>query len=244
MPRHGRPDDDPGGFLVPDLANDQHLGVLAEQMPGRDRKGQSARLADLGLHDARDHPFGGVFDRDHVASAQAREMRQARVNGGGLAAAGGPGQQDQPGGPAQAAFQLQPGRLGQAEVFERFGGRFREEAQHDFLPGDRRVSRHANVVGRADVAAADPPVLGHRILVGFEFGQVFDPAKHPVGGLPGDGRPGGHDAVEPEAHPQAGLLAPEVNVARAGFFSLADQLPDNAGGVGLGWVRCHEKSGH
>lgn len=47
-----RADGEAGGFVVANLADDQHLRVLPEEMPGGFGERQTARVVDFGLHHA------------------------------------------------------------------------------------------------------------------------------------------------------------------------------------------------
>src|SRR2546426_12122715 len=98
MSRERRAYGDVGGFFIADVTDHEHLRVLAQQVPGSLGEIQSARFVDLGLHDARDDLFGGIFGSDDVPSPALGELAKTRVNGGGFAAAGRAGQQQQAGG--------------------------------------------------------------------------------------------------------------------------------------------------
>ena len=116
MARQGCPHSDVGRFFIADFTDHEHLRVLAQQVPGSLGEIQSARFVDLGLHDARDDLFGGIFGSDDVPSPALGELAKTRVNGGGLAAAGRAGQQQQAGGLTQEVFQFQTGGGGKIQL--------------------------------------------------------------------------------------------------------------------------------
>ena len=103
MSGEGGLEGDLGGRQVADLAHPDHLGVLPHHRAEADRQVEPGRLVDLGLGHARDEHLDRVF-QGHQATAPARggrELAQAGVEGRGLAAAGGPGEQDRAGGLVQ-----------------------------------------------------------------------------------------------------------------------------------------------
>ena len=114
----GGADGDVGGFVIANLADDQHLRVLAEQVAGGFGEVEAAGFVDLGLHDAGDDLLDGVFDGDDVAAALGGEVAEAGVDGGGLAAAGGAGEQQQAGGLLEEAFEFGAGVGGEAQFGE------------------------------------------------------------------------------------------------------------------------------
>ena len=101
MPGQRRPHRDVGCLLIADLADDQHLRVLAQEMTRGLGKVQSAGLIHLSLHYAGDDLLCRVLDRDDVASTALREVAKAGINRRGLAAARRTGQQQQAGGLAE-----------------------------------------------------------------------------------------------------------------------------------------------
>src|SRR6185437_14043510 len=64
------------GLFVANFADDEHLRVLAQEMPRGFCEIQSAGFVDFGLHDAGNNLFGGGFDRDDVAPAEFGEKSQ------------------------------------------------------------------------------------------------------------------------------------------------------------------------
>ena len=85
-------DGDIGRLLITNLPDNKDLRILAKEMAGGFGEIQTTRFVDLRLHDAGDDLLGRVFDGDNVAATLFREVAEAGVNGGRLAAAGGAGQ--------------------------------------------------------------------------------------------------------------------------------------------------------
>ena len=58
------------GFRVPDLADQDHVGILAQHVPERGSEGERVAadlpLRDVGLHVAMEE-LDRILDRDHVA---------------------------------------------------------------------------------------------------------------------------------------------------------------------------------
>src|SRR5215472_7314483 len=110
------------GFFVADFADDEHLRVLSKQVPRGFSKIKAARLIHFCLHDARNDLLSRVFDGDNVASAELREESEAGVNGCGLAAAGGSGEQKQTCGLPQEIIEFRVSTLRELEVAKLLGG--------------------------------------------------------------------------------------------------------------------------
>ena len=85
------------GFVVANFSDDDHLGILPQQMACGRREIQSARFIDFRLHDAGNHLFDGIFNRDDVTSAGFGKVTQARVNRRRFSAASRAGQKEQAG---------------------------------------------------------------------------------------------------------------------------------------------------
>src|SRR5581483_12079493 len=81
--------------VVANLANNQNLRVLSEQMPRGFGKIQTDGFIDFCLHRAGNNLLNRVFDGDDMSSAGFGELPQTRVNRGCLAAAGWTSEQHQ-----------------------------------------------------------------------------------------------------------------------------------------------------
>ncbi len=84
---------DPRGLDVPDLADQDHVGVLAQDRPQPAGEGDAGLLVDLDLVDRGEGVLDRVLDRHDVAVG-AVDLAERRVERGGLAAAGRAGADD------------------------------------------------------------------------------------------------------------------------------------------------------
>jgi len=133
------------GFIT-NLADDERLRILPQQMPRGAGKIKADSLVHLGLHRAGNHLLHRVLHGDDLASAQFGQIAEAGVNGGGLAAARRAGQQQQSGGLTEKMFQLGVGVRGQGQFPQRFCRGRIEKAEDNFLAGHGRIGGHADVV--------------------------------------------------------------------------------------------------
>lgn len=237
VPGERGPDGKVSGFVVADFPQDQHLGVLAEEMPGGLGEVQAARFIDLGLHDAGDDLFGGVFDGDDVAPASLGEVPQAGIDGGGLAAAGGAGQEQEAGGLAQEVLEFGAGAGRKAQFFQALNSNRVEQTQDDFLAGDGWVSGDPDVAAGIEGRLVDAPILREGLLVGLEPGEELDSAKDAFSDLGRPGGGGGQHAIEAEGDGGAGAMAVQMDVAGVGALRLLDEPFEELGRGKLGAAR-------
>ena len=158
---------DAGGLLVADFADQDHVGVLAQDRAQRARERQLDLLVDLRLVDARQLVLDRIFDGDDVG-ALGLQRHQRRAERGGLAAAGRPDDEDH----AVLVFEEAPCRSLNAaaekpELLERrHAAVLIEDAQHHLLAVQRAQRRGAEVdvlavfVGDADAAVLRQALLG------------------------------------------------------------------------------------
>jgi hypothetical protein len=89
----GGADGDFGGFDVADFADEDDIGVMAEDAAEAGGEGEADVFAGLDLGDALELVFDGILDGDDFAFAVVG-MGEGGVEGGGFAAAGGAGEED------------------------------------------------------------------------------------------------------------------------------------------------------
>ena len=149
-----------GRGAIADLADHDDLGVLPHEEPQAGGQVQAGRRIDLRLGHAGHGHLDRVFQRDEAAAAAATcadQFAQAGVDGGRLAAAGRPGNEDRAGGLAQQLPQRGAGTSArQAQVVEPLVlARAAEEPHHGPLAVERgkRAQPHFHVAaGHADAA--------------------------------------------------------------------------------------------
>ena len=93
VPGQGRLDGDLGGLRVADLADHDLVRVVAQDGTQPAGEGQAFFLVDRDLHDAFHLVLDRVLDGDDLVG-RVLDLVQGGVQGGGLAAAGGAGDQE------------------------------------------------------------------------------------------------------------------------------------------------------
>ena len=118
-------DRDARGLGVADLADHHHVGILAQHRAQTLGEGEAGVRAHLGLGEGRDVELDGIFNRRNLGglSPLFLDVAERAVDGRGLAAAGGAGDEDEP--------------LGAAEQAEVLGLQARREAQRAEASGTR-----------------------------------------------------------------------------------------------------------
>jgi len=212
------------GFGVADLADHDHVGVLADEGAHRGGKGEADRRLDLRLVDAGDFVFDRVFDGEDLAG----RLVEDRKHGGqrrGLAAAGRPGHHDHAVRQCQQAGHdpLVAGR--QAELFHlQQAAVARQQPDHRALAGLCRHGRDADVeFGAAD---ADPrrAVLRQPPFGDVETGEDLDPRDQRLRRNARWRRHRAQQAVDAHAHHEAGAERLDVNVAGAQLDRALEQI--------------------
>ena len=96
VPRERRAYGDGRRLFIANLADDERLWVLAQQMPRGPGEIQPARLVHFRLHDTGHDLLHRVFHRDDVSPPQFGEATQTGINRRRLAAARRASEQQQP----------------------------------------------------------------------------------------------------------------------------------------------------
>ena len=217
-----------GGLQVADLADHDDVRVLAEDVA---QDGGEGHL-DLRLH--RDlvellvHHLHRVLHGDDVL-LRGGDLLEGGIEGGGLAAAGGTGDQHDAVGRGHEAVVDHPVAAGEAEVVEPLEQHLRvEDAHHRLLAEGHRHGGHADLRGPVLLAPADldAAVLGPPLLGDVHPGQALDAR--------GDGRvhrlgqvvDGVEHAVDAEADQAHVALGFDVDVARPLLQGVAEQVVD------------------
>src|SRR5262249_27761029 len=145
------------------LADHDHLGVLPQQAAQPAGEVELRPRPDLRLADPLDYLLDRVFNGDDVPAPAlaAHQVAQAGVNGRGLAAAAGAGEQDRTVALAQEVRQTGQhiGRKPQLLQVQGLAGGL-EDADHDFFAVDRRKRAHAQVGAELAHRLPDATLLG------------------------------------------------------------------------------------
>jgi dipeptidase E len=222
---------DGGGLAVADLADEDDVGVLAEEGAEGAGDREARGGVDLGLADAGDAAFDGVLDGDDGAAAAAgEEVAEGGVEGGGLAAAGGAGEEDDAFGLVEGVREVGEDGGGEAEVGEGAGGGGADlEAEGRAFAVDRGVGRDA------DLAASRNGRRGCGLPAGCRCGtrggrQGLQPAEHPGVQVLGERLEGLEEAVAADGGDEAHFGRVEVEVAGAEIERASEQSLDGLDG--------------
>ena len=211
----GGADADLGGFEVAGLADEDDVGVLAEEGTEGGGEGAADFVVDLDLVDALEVVLDGVLG-GHDVDVGGVDGMDGGVEGGGLAGAGGAGDEDHAVGGADGLLEVLEGVGVEAELGEvELEGLFIEQAHDGFLPVDGGEGGDAEVDFVGVVAELDAAVLGEAAFGDVEVGHDLDAGDE--GGLQALG--GGHDlvehAVDAEADAEDLFVGLEVDVGGA-----------------------------
>src|SRR6266581_2806092 len=179
VPRERGLQGDLRGFGVADLPDHDLVRVVAQYRAQAPGEGEALLLVHRDLDDALELVFDRVLDGDDLLFASV-ELRQRRVQGRGLAAARGTGDQHHAVGLAHRAAELLQRLARHAEAFETQPAQplrdrgLVEDADHHVLAVHTRDDRDPEV----DVARAQPQleaaVLRHALLGDIELGHHLE----------------------------------------------------------------------
>ena len=164
-------------LVVADLADEYHVRGLPQHRPQDRGEGQPDALADLALVDAGEVVLHRILGGDDLAVGTVEHV-QGRVQGGGLARAGGPGHQEDAVGPADDLVEhLEVVRL-EAEVHEADLDRLRpQDSQDDRLAVVGGAAAHAEVDRLPVHGHLDPAVLRNAPFGDVDAGHELDPRQ-------------------------------------------------------------------
>ena len=132
-------------LLISHLADEDDVGIVTEERAERRGKGAADLVADLDLRRARELVLHGVLDGHDVPLLRVDRVER-RVERGGLARAGRPGDDDQPVRALDRLLEFLE-RLGLEPELGQVGleGPLVEDPEHDALAEDRWQDRDAEV---------------------------------------------------------------------------------------------------
>ncbi len=206
---------DLGGLSVADLTHHDHVRVLAQNGP----QDGGERETCLGVHGHLGHTgeliLYRIFHGDDLDAGCVDPLERG-VEGGGLAGAGRPGDQDDAVGAGDELLEAVPGSLVHAQFGDVSDRRAPvEQPQHRTLAVHRRQGGNADVDLALREPQADAAVLGQAPLGDVQVRHDLDAADH--GGLVLPRMRGDvvEHAVDAVAHPQPPLSRLDVHVGCA-----------------------------
>jgi hypothetical protein len=160
-----------GGFRVPRLADQQHVGILPQQSPEGGGKGEADLLANLRLPDGVELVFDRVLQRVNYPPMMIERV-QRRMQRGRFPRARRPGEIDQSGGTVQCAVERAGLVRQEAELAERLRRhRLIEEPDHETFP------MHGRERAQAQMKPLSPPRSTARPSCGNRFSVMSIPPK-------------------------------------------------------------------
>jgi len=214
------------GLQVADLADHDHVGVLAQDGAQCPRKSEIDARIDLGLADAVEVVLDRVLDGNDIA-ALGVELAERGVKRGRLSRPGRPCDQNDAVRLPDEVAQGRERRIGHAQAGEvQPSGLLVEQAQHHALAVRGRQDRNAHIHRAPGKAQRDTPVLRLALLgdiqARHDLDARYDHAVHHLRRLE-------HVAQHPvpaEAHHRAPLEGLDVDVGSVLAHRLGEQRVD------------------
>ena len=242
MAGEGRLHGDLRRFQVADFADHHHVRVLAQNSAQTAREAHIDLGVDLRLADPGQHVFHRVLDGQDIAGPVV-DLRQARIQGRGLARTGGPGDQNNAVGAAQALAKpaVDGGRHRQLREAQ-LPGLLVQQTQHHALAVGRGNRGHADIDGVPGNTHGDAAVLGHAALGDIQARHDFEPryeqrAEHAL-----EGEHLGQQSVDAIAHTELVLKGLQVNIRGFLAHGFGENRVDQANNGGVVF-RVHEIAG-
>ena len=216
-------DGDIGGFAVADFTHHDDVRVLAHDVAQARGEGQADLRVDVDLVDPVHLVLHRIFDGDDLLVGKV-DAFERRIERGGFAAAGGPGDQKhavRQAGEMLHALQHAVVEAQAAQVVEIAGGAV-QQAHDDALAVQRGQGGDAQIHFAAHHLDLDTPVLRQAALGDVELGHQLEARND--GGLQLARRRFlvEQHPIHPEAHAEFLLERLDVNVARALFEGIRD----------------------
>ena len=216
------------GFKITNLPDHHHVGILPEDGPKPPGEGHVDLGIDLGLADPVDVVLDGVFHREDIAS-EVVDPFQRRVERGGLAGTGGPGDQEDAVGTMNQFVHPLLVAPGHAQVRQlETPGLLVQQAQHHALAVAGRDGGDAHINRAAGDPQRDTAVLGQTFLGDVQLGHDLDARHHQRR----HGAAGLQDllqhAVDPESDCEAVLVGLDVDIRGVFLHGLGEDRVDEA----------------
>ena len=230
---HRSAEGDLGGFLVANLADEQHVGIRAQHGSEAVREAQPGPRVDLDLVESGRAVLDRVLDRRQLAVGRVQHL-EARVERRRLARAGRADDDDGAEGLCDRALERGAASWPHAERVERIGRlALREDSQRHLLSVGRREDRDSHVDRLAVALDRDATVLRCTALGDVEAAHDLESARDRRALRAGDRGQLAHDAVDAHPDEEASLLRREVDVGCAEVESLRDRAVDEDDGRGV-----------
>ncbi|MNZ31527.1 hypothetical protein D3C78_488280 [compost metagenome] len=174
------------GVRVADLADHDLVRVVTQDRAQAAGEGQALLLVDRDLQHAGELVFHRVFDGDDLVHAVV-DLGDHGVQRGGLAAAGGAGDQDHAVGLGGQAAQGTQGFIGKAQGLQLHAADsvgqvlFVEHPQHGVFTEDAGHDRHPEVDLALAYGNLEAAILGHALFTDVQLGHDLDARNHLVG---------------------------------------------------------------
>uniref|UniRef100_E6QI37 Uncharacterized protein n=1 Tax=mine drainage metagenome TaxID=410659 RepID=E6QI37_9ZZZZ len=227
-------DGDLRGFGVTDFADENLVGIVAEDGAQSASEGEAFFFVDGNLGDAADLIFDGVFDGDDFFFV-AFDLVERGVEGCGFSGASGAGDQDHAVRLANVAAKAAQVFLGKAddfecEVAELFAHRlFVKYAKNGVFAMHGRHDGDAEVNEAAFVADAETPILRDAALSNVQLAHDLDAGEDGGVMFAGNGRHGGlKDAVNAVLDEQGIVIGFDMDVRGAALERGKDGGVDEA----------------
>ncbi|MQM39515.1 hypothetical protein KBTX_03543 [wastewater metagenome] len=219
-------DRDLRGLEVADLADHDHVRVLAEDGAQPAGEGHVDAQVHLGLADAVEVILDRVLDGEDVAAAVV-EPCDGGVERGGLAGTGGTGDQQDPVGAVDEGVDLAAQPLVHTQVLQVQAPRLLvEQTQHHAFAVAAGQGGDAHVHRAPGDAQRDPSVLGDTLLGDVQPGHDLDARDQQRGHAAWRLQDLAEHAVDAKAHRQPRLEGFDVHVRGALADGLGEQRVD------------------
>ena len=212
---------------IADLADEDHVGILAQRASQPVGEGDAARFAHLHLVDAVELVLDRVFDGDHVAG-RIVHLRERRVQRGRLSRPGRTGAQQHAEGRPHDAQVVIDQRRGHAQVVQADeAAGLVEEPQHHLLAVQRGDHRRAHVDGTAVDLERELTVLRTAALNDVQVGEHLDAARDGHAHLDREFDRIGQRTVDAVPHANLALVAFDVDVGCPAAHALRNDPVDH-----------------
>ncbi len=215
-------------FHIADLAYHDDVGILPQNgAQGLGKAHVDARI-HLGLRYLRQIVFDRVFHR-HDIERGGIHARQRRIQRGGLAGTGRPGDQDDAVRLVDQAIDIRQCGIAHAQAGQVHAcGIFLQDAQHRTLAMPGRQCRNADIHGLARYPQGDAAVLRQAFLGDIQLRHHLEARHH--GGMQSAMRldDAAHRAINAEAHYRTRFVRLDMHVGGPGVERLREDGVDHA----------------